>query len=129
MAVLSKTLTLGAALAMPLGAQAAQLVVSHFSGTIYSLEFDAEAGSLAIVDQTNEAGQRIPAWVSWDSASKTAYVSDESWFGANTGRFASYSLAEDGSLTVSGVTNTNGGDLASGLFGGEDGTSFLAQSN
>ena len=129
MAVLSKTLTLGAALAMPLGAQTAQLVVSHFSGTIYSLEFDAEAGSLAIVDQTNEAGQRIPAWVSWDSASKTAYVSDESWFGANTGRFASYSLAEDGSLTVSGVTNTNGGDLASGLFGGEDGTSFLAQSN
>ena len=124
MAVLSKTLAMGAALLMPLAA-AHQLVVSHFSGTIYALNY--QDGDLTITDQNNKAGQRIPAWVTWDGKSRTAYVSDESWFGARTGRFASYSLSEDGKLTVSGVTTTNGGDLASGVYGGPDGNSFIGQ--
>lgn len=126
MAVLSKALALGV-LALPLAAQAAQLVVSHFSGTVYSLELSDE-GSLSITDDISGV-QRIPAWVTWDSASRLAYVSDESWFGANSGTFAAYSLAEDGTLAVSGSAKTNGGDLASGLYGGSNGAGFIAQAN
>ena len=123
MAVMSKTLALG--LAMPMAAQAAQLVVSHFSGPTYALDYTD--GELTITDQNNEVGQRVPAWVTWDSATRTAYVSDESWFGPGTGRFASFHLSEDGSLTVSGVTTTDGGDLASGVYGGANGNSFIGQ--
>ncbi|KAK0392003.1 hypothetical protein NLU13_1501 [Sarocladium strictum] len=124
MAVLSKTFALGAALLMQLAA-AQQLVVSHFSGTVYALNYSD--GNLTITDQNKQAGQRIPSWVTWDGKSRTAYVSDESWFGARTGRFASYGLSEAGKLTVSGVATTNGGDVASGVYGGPGGNSFIGQ--
>lgn len=122
---MSKTLAVGAALAMPMVAQAAQLVVSHFSGPTYALDYTN--GELTITDSNNEVGQRVPAWTTWDPKTRTAYVSDESWFGPGMGRFASFHLSEDGKLTVTGVTTTNGGDVASGLYGGPDGNSFIGQ--
>lgn len=111
----------------PLAAQAPQLVASHFSGTIYSLNV-TEAGEPTITGEISGV-QRIPAWITWDSESRTAHVADESWFGPGTGSIASYALAEDGGLTVSGAATTDGGDLASGLYGGEDGRGFIAQAN
>ena len=107
--------------------QASQLIATHFSGTVYALDL-SDAGKLSIKSQQTKI-QRIPAWITWDSDARIAYVPDESWYGANTGKFAAYSLSTSGDLTVSASTTTNGGDLASGLYGGSSGKGFIAQAN
>jgi hypothetical protein len=62
--------------------QAANIFVSHYSGTITNLNFQsANSGiySLSANSSVPIGGQ--PSWITWDSANRTIYVSDESNFG------------------------------------------------
>ncbi len=109
-------------LALP-GALGANLFVSHYNGNIYALSYTAP--STLTLTHTLKAGGQMPSWLTFDSTSRTLYVTDES--GATGGStLTAISAGTDGSLKVSSTGRSNGGELHSTLYGGSDGKSFLA---
>lgn len=106
----------------------ASLYASHFSGSVYSLSYTAGNngnGSLAITSTASGCG-RMPAWLTFDSPSKALYCFDEtgSWGGGSV--ITSYSVNNDGSLRQSGQAKSTGGEVHGSLYGGVNGTSFVA---
>lgn len=111
------------------GAQAASLFVSHFSGTVYTLSYTANGngkGNLAISSTSNGCGA-MPTWLTLDSASNTLYCFDESsgmWGGS--AKVSSLTVGNGGALQQKGQATTSGGDVYGSLYGGVNGTGFLA---
>ena len=102
--------------------QAATLLASHFEGTVYTLSLSDDASELTLASQVSAGG--MPSWLTLDSAGSTLYVTDESWLGGT--KLSAWSVGEGGELTAAGEAATEGGELHSCLFGGEDGESFIA---
>jgi 6-phosphogluconolactonase (cycloisomerase 2 family) len=113
---------------VPSAAFAADLFVSHFSGTVYSLSYTSGNngnGSLALKSSASGCG-RMPSWLTFDSPSKSLYCFDEtgSWGGGSV--VASFAVNTDGSLKSSGQAKSTGGEVHGSLYGGVNGTSFVA---
>ncbi|KAF9871774.1 hypothetical protein CkaCkLH20_10708 [Colletotrichum karsti] len=104
--------------------QGATLLASHYSGQIYTLNL-SPANQLTITKSAS-SGNRMPAWLDLDSATKTLYVPDETQWGQPL--LKSFSVADDGTVTAKGQAQTAGGELHSTLFGhgGQDGKGFIA---
>jgi 6-phosphogluconolactonase (cycloisomerase 2 family) len=101
----------------------ARLLVSHYNGNIYSLSYTAPS-SLAVTS-TLRAGGQMPSWLTYDSASRTLYVTDESGSGSGSSLTA-VSVGSDGTLKSAGSGRSTGGEVHSSLYGGSDGKSFIA---
>lgn len=104
---------------------AAKLLAAHYTGTLYTLDLSSN-NTLAIA-HTTPSGASMPSWLAFDPASRTVYVTDESWSGS--GMLASFKVSDDGVLTPAGSTRTKGGDINCGLYKGDGGKGFLAVAN
>ncbi|KAI0140739.1 Lactonase, 7-bladed beta-propeller-domain-containing protein [Pestalotiopsis sp. NC0098] len=109
-------------------AAATNLLVSHFSGQIYSLSLSEIGGrnSELIVSSSTTGCGRLPAWLQYDSEIHTAYCVDENW--SANGVVASFSVARNGSLTQTGNTTTAGMSVHSAVYGGVNRRSFIVTS-
>ncbi|KAL2173288.1 Lactonase, 7-bladed beta-propeller-domain-containing protein [Thermothelomyces heterothallicus CBS 202.75] len=115
-----------AALALAPGALGANLIASHFSGTVYSLSLTSSSnstGTLSVTSETDGCGA-TPAWLQLYSDTGKVYCFDESWLGS--GSSAEYEIADDGSLTLTGTLQTTGNSVHGALYGGADGKGFVA---
>lgn len=106
----------------------ARLFASHFSGSVYSLSYTTGNngnGSLAITSSAPGCG-KMPSWLTFDSPGKSLYCFDEtgSWGGGSA--VSSFSVNADGSLKSSGQAKSTGGEVHGSLYGGVNGTSFVA---
>ncbi|KAF0319256.1 hypothetical protein GQ607_013505 [Colletotrichum asianum] len=110
------------ALCAAFSGEAATLLASHYSGQIYTLELSS-ANQLSIVKSIS-SGNRMPAWLDLDSATKTLYVPDETHFGQPL--LKSYSLGDNGTVTPKGQVQTAGGELHSTIYEGGAGGGFVA---
>lgn len=119
-----RTLALAGAL-FSSSACGAKLVASHFSGNLYSLTL-SDSGELT-VDSETSSGNFWPAWLDLDAESRTLYVPDESDWSPPNG-LVTFTVGEDGSLTPGdeGQAVTQGGEVHSTLYGGQDGKGFIA---
>lgn len=116
------------ALGLVPSALGADLFVSHFSGTVYTLSYTAGNsgnGSLAVKSSTSGCG-RMPSWLTFDAPTKSLYCFDEtgSWGGGSV--VASFAVNADGSIKSSGQAKSTGGEVHGSLYGGVNGTSFVA---
>ncbi|OHF03983.1 hypothetical protein CORC01_00845 [Colletotrichum orchidophilum] len=105
------------------GALAATLIASHYSGQLYTLNLSS-TNQLTIASSVS-TGNRMPAWLDFDPASKIVYIPDEVQWGQPL--LKSFSLAADGSLTPKGQVQTAGGELHSTLYGPSNGCIATAQ--
>lgn len=114
------------------GARAATLLVSHYSGTLYTLTLTGNSSSssgsaqLAITSQLR-AGGTMPSWLTLDSESRTVYVTDEAGFSGSASLTQLSVSATDGTMRVTGVARTTGGELHSGLYGEKGGFIAVAE--
>lgn len=103
----------------------ANLLVSHFSGQIYSLSLSESSGNRTLSVTSSTAGcGRLPAWLQLDPKNDTVYCIDENWSGP--GNVSSFSVATDGSLTQTGKSTTAGMSVHGMFYGGNDGRGFFA---
>ncbi|KAL8376692.1 hypothetical protein RB595_007691 [Gaeumannomyces hyphopodioides] len=109
----------------PVAAQTTNLVASHFSGNLYSLSYTSSGGTGRLAQTASQrAGGTWPAWLTYDSASRTLYTVDEAnWVGPV---FTEFKVAADGKLTKGAASPRSGGELHSTLYGGQDGKGFIA---
>ncbi|EAA31090.1 hypothetical protein GE21DRAFT_8546 [Neurospora crassa] len=112
-------------LALAPSALGATLLVSHFSGPVYTLSLTTSGttGKLSITSQAGGCGT-TPAWLEYYNDTKTAYCFDESWTGS--GVITQYNVGSDGRLTQSGQTRTSGNTVHGKVYGGSDGKGFIA---
>jgi len=108
------------------GANAAMLHASHYSGTINTLSLDGN--TLRLVSSIG-TGNKMPSWITYDNVGKAIYVPDEVFYGASPGNLASFSIGSDGALNASGKAPTAMGVVATSLYGGADGRSFIANAH
>ncbi|KAK7706911.1 hypothetical protein SLS63_013826 [Diaporthe eres] len=103
----------------------ANLLVSHFSGSIYSLSLNTSngKGQLAITS-TLRAGGLTPSWLTLDSATGNLYVTDEAQYGAPV--LTTLKVNNDNSVQLVSTAPTSGGGVHSSLYGGSDGRGFFA---
>lgn len=110
-------------------ARAANLLVSHYSGFIYSLSLTPSNGtvpaSLALTS-TLQGGGQTPSWLTLDAASSSLFVSDESELATPDPVLSNLQVNADNSVQV--VANATGspGQVHSTLYGGADGKGFIA---
>lgn len=107
-------------------ATAANLLVSHYAGTISSLAFNNN-----VLKLTSEAstGNVLPSWITYDGVGKTLYIPSEALPPLTTGDLISYSVSKNGSSTPSGKVTSPFGQVATILYGGPDGRSFIANAH
>ncbi|KAI7178871.1 hypothetical protein D0869_04472 [Hortaea werneckii] len=101
---------------------ASQLFVSHLSGSVYSLTYESSNngnGSLSIDYSTTECGN-MPTWL--DLESDVLYCFDESY---GAGVVSSFDI-KNSSFELRGQADTKGSDVHGCLYGGSNGSSFMA---
>lgn len=108
------------------GASAATLYASHYSGTLNTLSLDGNSLRLA---NSISTGNKLPSWITYDSVGKAVYVPDEVFYGASSGNLASFSVSNTGTLSATGKGPTAMGVVATALYGGVDGKSFIANAH
>lgn len=106
-------------------ASAATLYASHYSGTVHQLSFSGSSLTQTSSVQTNN---RLPSWISYDGPGKSLYVPDENFYGG-PGTLVSFSIGSNGALTKSGSLSMDPGVVASCLYGGANGNSFIANAH
>lgn len=118
-------LALTASLASVPSALSASLIVSHFSGALYTLDFQEGEGSaeLSVVGEYDGCGT-TPGWLQLYPEDRKLWCFDESWSGS--GVIAQYDVAEDGQLSLALQFPTTGNDVHGLLYGGPEGKSFIA---
>ena len=95
---------------------AANIFVSHYSGTINTLTFNpTNDGNYSLVLNISLTIGGQPSWITWDAASRTIYASDETSPG--NGSLTAISAATDGSLTQLARATAIGGGVANVLYG------------
>ncbi|UPX14247.1 uncharacterized protein EKO05_0004736 [Ascochyta rabiei] len=108
-------------------AAAANLYATHYSGTINHLAFDNS--SLTLVSSV-KTGQTLPSWITYDASDKKLYIPDENFITEDSkGLLVSYSVGVNGALTKAENTTTLRGGVATILYGGKDGKSFIANAH
>lgn len=105
------------------GALGATLIASHYSGQLYTLNLSS-TNQLTIAS-TVSSGNRMPAWLDFDPASKVIYIPDEVQWGQPF--LKSFSVAADESLISRAQVQTAGGELHSTLYGSGNGYIATAQ--
>lgn len=103
----------------------ASLLVSHYTGKLFTLEFtqNGNAGTLAVTSETTGCGS-TPGWLELYPEDKKLWCFDESWSGR--GYIVSFDVASNGRLTQSSQFQTSGNDVHGLLYGGSNGKSFIA---
>jgi 6-phosphogluconolactonase (cycloisomerase 2 family) len=94
----------------------ANIFVSHYSGTVSSLTLTETSGggyNLATNKSVSIGGQ--PSWLTWDSGSRTLYVSDEGNSGTSV---TAVSAAANGGMTQLGKSPATAGAVANCQYGG-----------
>ncbi|KAF2839641.1 3-carboxy-cis,cis-mucoante lactonizing enzyme [Patellaria atrata CBS 101060] len=114
-------------LSLPLS-NAATLFVSHYSGTVNTVTFTPPAsastnGTLTLTQSLRTCGQQ-PAFLAFDSASRTLYCTDE--WAYPQGSLTAIAAPAGGQLSEITKVNAVGGGLANGLYGGTNGSGFIA---
>ncbi|KAK3936510.1 6-phosphogluconolactonase [Diplogelasinospora grovesii] len=102
------------------------LLASHYNGNLYTLSLTGTpgvSGNLSITSTTTGCGT-TPGWLELYPEDKTLYCFDESWSGS--GSMAQYSVAADGTLSLTAQVPTTGNDVHGTLYGGVDGKGFVA---
>ncbi|KAI4612938.1 hypothetical protein J4E80_006993 [Alternaria sp. BMP 0032] len=107
-------------------ASAANLWATHYSGTINYLSFNSNALTLSSSAST---GNKLPSWITYDSAGKALYIPDEVFQGQGGGNLVSFSTGANGNVTSIGKGSTPQGVVATTLYGGPDGKSFIANAH
>jgi hypothetical protein len=107
-------------------ASASNLWATHYSGTINYLSFSNTSLKLS---SSTKTGNNLPSWITYDNAGKALYIPDEVFYGPSTGSLVSFAIGTDGSLTATGKGTTPQGVVASALYGGSDGKSFIANAH
>ncbi|PVI03899.1 putative isomerase YbhE [Periconia macrospinosa] len=118
-----RSTSLAAFLAALPSAMSVKLLASHYTGQIYTLDFNAQASTLTSTGSVGGCG-RLPGWLEYYSSDNTVYCFDESWFGS--GFIASYNISSSGALTQFQQAPTTGNDVHGLLYGGADGKGFVA---
>lgn len=103
----------------------AKLLVTHFSGPLYTLDFNPSSSSLKISSQASGCGQ-IPTWLTLDKESRTLYCFDESWYGS--GVLSQYTVKSDSSVSLVASASTPGNSVHGALYGGSNGKGFVVTS-
>lgn len=102
---------------------AANLLATHYLGTINYLTFSGD-DSLTLTSSSS-TGNTLSSWVTYDSATKALYIPDEVFTGASSGNLVSFTVGNNGSLTATGKGSAPLGGVATALYGGADGKSFI----
>ncbi|KAH8200061.1 hypothetical protein TruAng_005783 [Truncatella angustata] len=107
-----------------------KLLVSHYSGQVYSLDLTV-SGSVGTLKSTSSTGGcgKMPSWLTLDSDKGILYCFDESGAGQqgiSGGVVTSYTVNTDGSLKQVGQAKTLGGDVHGWFYGGSDGRGYIA---
>ena len=106
-------------------AAAQDLYATHYSGTVNHLVY---SGTSLTLKSSTKSGNVLPSWITYDSTSKQLFVPDENW-NAKTGNTVSFSIGADGVATQNGKATTPSGVVATTLYGGADGKSYLANAH
>ncbi|KAF2272195.1 putative isomerase YbhE [Westerdykella ornata] len=117
-----KTLVLAGLTTLVSESVAVKLLATHFSGTVYTLDFDGKS-TTKITSQTKGCGV-TPTWLHLDSSSNTAYCFDESWMGS--GVLSQYTLDSQAALKLQASARTAGNTVHGSTYGGTDGKGFIA---
>ncbi|RAR07921.1 putative isomerase YbhE [Stemphylium lycopersici] len=107
-------------------ASAANLWATHYSGTINYLDFSDNSLTLS---SSSPTGNKLPSWITYDSAGKALYIPDEVFYGATGGNLVSFSVGTNGTVNATGKGATPLGVVATALYGGPDGKSFIANAH
>ncbi|TEA20922.1 putative 6-phosphogluconolactonase [Colletotrichum sidae] len=102
--------------------KASTLLASHYSGQLYTLSLSS-TNQLSISGSIS-SGNRMPAWLDLDSASRTLYIPDEVQWGQPL--LKSFTVGTDGAVVPKEQIQTSGGDLHSTLYGGPNGKGYIA---
>ncbi|CZR55570.1 uncharacterized protein PAC_05458 [Phialocephala subalpina] len=95
---------------------AANIFVSHYSGTIYSLTLTGSGSSYTLTQNSTVAIGGQPSWMTFNSTTRELYVSDET--GSGSAQVASVSAATNGGLKLSGKASAPLGAVANVQYGG-----------
>lgn len=110
-------------------ANAANLLVSHYSGFVFSLSLTPGNGtspaSLAL-SSTLQGGGTMPSWLTLDSASGSLLVSDESELATPSPLLSDLQVNVDNSVQVVSSAIGSPGQVHSTFYGGVDGKGFVA---
>jgi hypothetical protein len=97
-------------------ALAANIFVSHYSGTVNSLTLTpSNTGTYSLTLNTSLYIGGQPSWLTWDSINRTLYIPDETSYG--TAYSWSVSAATNGGFTETGKAIAVAGGVASALYG------------
>ncbi|KAF1947675.1 3-carboxy-cis,cis-mucoante lactonizing enzyme [Clathrospora elynae] len=108
-------------------ASAANLWATHYSGTINYLTFSGS--SLTLTKSTSTGNNKLPSWITYDGVGKALYIPDETFYGAQGGNLVSFAIGTNGSLSSIETGATPLGAVATALYGGSDGKSFIANAH
>ncbi|EMD89139.1 hypothetical protein COCC4DRAFT_169272 [Bipolaris maydis ATCC 48331] len=107
-------------------ASAANLWASHYSGTLNYLTF---SGNSLTLSGSTPTGNNLPSWLTYDHAGKAIYVADEIFTGQSGGNLVSFAVGNNGTLSSQRKGPTPQGVVATALYGGSDGRSFIANAH
>lgn len=106
-------------------AWSASLLVSHYSGSVFTLKFNSCGSTPGLSVISNATGCGVaPSWLELHHEDKKLWCFDESPNG--TGFIASYDVARDGRLVLSTQFQSNGYSAHGTLYGGPKRKSFIA---
>jgi hypothetical protein len=106
-------------------ATAANLWATHYSGTANYLSFTG-GNALALSKSSSTGNNKNPSWITYDGPTKALYIPDELSWGAPAGSLVSFAIGNNGSLTAGGSGQSPLSAVATTLYGGKDGKSFIA---
>lgn len=103
-------------------ARTANLLATHYLGTINHLTFGGDSLSLK---SSQSSGNKLASWVTYDSATKALYIPDETFQNASEGSLTSFTVGKDKTLIPAGKGRAPLGGVATALYGGPNGRSFI----
>ncbi|PYH97272.1 6-phosphogluconolactonase [Aspergillus ellipticus CBS 707.79] len=109
-------------------ATAANLYATHYTGTVSSLSLERnnnDTYSLYLASSLKTCGS-MPSWLTFDSASRTLYCSDETGDASVNGSVTSLAAGQNGTLTEITTATAPGGGVDSVIYNGDNGTKYLA---
>jgi hypothetical protein len=109
-------------------ALAAYLYASHYSGTISLLTLDHVNGAYSLTQTATATGcGTLPAWITLDTPGAMLYCTDENFSG--TASISSFSVDANWRLTARARASTPTGGVANCLYGGTNGTGYIASAH
>lgn len=121
--MVSTNIVLGLLSLLPTTALGANLLVSHFSGSVYSLSLDDSNAALAITSQLSGVGG-MPSWITLDQDTGILYVNDESK--VDDPKLTVLRVNPDNTVQLEGTAAGSPGQVHNTLYGGVDGKGFVA---